>query len=405
MSSPFSGRWALLVFGFAFALFSSFGQTSFIAVFGGALRGEFGLSNREWGTLYFLATLTSGLLLTKVGGLIDAVPLRLYAVAAVVGLGLATLSASLVPNAVLLVGTLFLLRLFGQGLMVHVAVTTMAREFTVARGRAIAIATMGMPAGEAIFPLLGATALALVGWRGAWGMASAICFFLVLPLALLFLRTHGRQPVAKRAPFAALRFLARREMLLALPAFMTSGFVSTAIAFHQVLIAHAKGWPPTLFAGSFAIFGICSIAAGLGSGVLVDRIGAKRLARVFLLPLALGCFTLGLSDAPWSLMVYMALLGTSNGSYTTVTTALLAEHYGVEQIGSIRATATALSVLSTSMSPMLFGVLVDAGIAVDALIASLGILALTAMLLVRLSALTQDRPAAGPTAGEAITPP
>ena len=45
MPSPLRGRWPLLAFGF----FSSFGQTSFIAVFGGAIRAEFDLSHGAGG--------------------------------------------------------------------------------------------------------------------------------------------------------------------------------------------------------------------------------------------------------------------------------------------------------------------------------------------------------------------
>jgi len=389
MASPFSGRWSLLAFGFAFAFFSAFGQTAFIAVFGGALRAEFDLSHGAWGSIYFLATLTSGLLIIKAGGLIDSMPLRRYAMATVVGLGIATLWAGATPNAVLLTVALFLLRFFGQGLMAHVALTTMAREFDAARGRAIAIATMGFPAGEAVFPFLGAVALGIVGWRGGWFSAALICFAVVLPLAPLLLGSHGRHVAATHVPFAALRFLLQRDMLLALPALMTSGFVSTAIAFHQVLIAEWKGWPATLFAASFAVFGLSSIAAALGSGWLVDRFGARRLALGFLIPSAAGCLILAASSSPLVLFAYMALHGITNGSYATVTTSLLAEAYGTERLGSIRATAASVMVVSTALSPLIFGVLVDAGMPVDALIASLGVVGIIAAALLRLSTLTR----------------
>ncbi len=389
MPSPFRGRWPLLAFGFAFAFFSSFGQTSFIAVFGGAIRAEFDLSHGAWGSLYLIATMTSGLLITKVGGLIDAVPLRRYAMATVIGLACAAAIAALTPNAVVLILALFLLRFFGQGLMGHVALTTMAREFREGRGRAIAIATMGFPAGEAIFPPLGALALALSGWRGGWACAALFCILVVLPLAPLLLGTHGRDLAAARAPFAALRFLLQKDMLLALPAFMAGGFISTAIAFHQVLIANSKGWPPVFFAGSFAVFGVFSIASALGSGWLVDRVGARRPALFFLLPLAIGCLTLAAIDRPWALVAYMALHGISNGSYATITTSLLAEAYGVERLGSIRATAAAVMVISTALSPAIFGVLADGGVPVDALIAALGVVALCAAAMLRLSGLTR----------------
>jgi len=391
MSSSFGGRWSLLAFGFAFAFFSSFGQTSFISVFGGAFRDAFDLSNGEWGSLYFIATLTSGLLITKVGGLIDAVPLRRYAMAVVIGLAVAASTTAVTPNAVVIVLAVFLLRFFGQGLMIHVAITAMAREFTAARGRAVSIAVMGAPAGEAVFPALGATAMAFFGWRGGWVAAALVCLLIVLPLAPILLGRHGRDVAVASSPFGALRFLRQKEILLALPGFMASGFIATAIAFHQVLIAHSKGWPPAFFAGSFAVFGVVSIASAFGSGWLVDRIGARRIARFYLLPMALGCFALAAIDARPVLFVYMACLGLTNGAYATVVTSLLAENYGVERLGSIRATAAAVMVVSTALSPMLFGVLVDWGVAVDALIAACGFIALAAIVMLRLSPLTRPR--------------
>jgi MFS family permease len=178
-------------------------------------------------------------------------------------------------------------------------------------------------------------------------------------------------------------------MLLALPALMATGFVNTAIFFHQVLIAVSKGWPPALFAASFAILGVTSIVAALVSGWLVDSLGARRLAPVFLVPVGLGCLLLGSLDAPIVLFAFMALAAASGGAYGPVTTSLLAEAYGIERLGAIRATAAAVMVVSTSLSPMLFGVLVDAGMPVDVLIAALGIVALFAAALIRLSGLTR----------------
>ena len=46
------------------------------------------------------------------------------------------------------------LRLFGQSMISHIAVTAMARWFSKKRGRALSIALMGHPIGEALLPLL-----------------------------------------------------------------------------------------------------------------------------------------------------------------------------------------------------------------------------------------------------------
>jgi MFS family permease len=251
----------------------------------------------------------------------------------------------------------------------------------------VAIASMGLPAGGALFPLLGAIALTQLGWRGGWMASLVLCLLLVLPLAPILLRGQTAAVAPARVPFAALRFLMQKDMLLALPALMAMGFIGTAVAFHQVVIAEAKGWPLTLFASGFTVFGLVSIAASLVGGWAVDRMGARRPALVFLLPMALGCFVLALFDAPFAIFANMALFGITAGSQAPVTTSLLAEAYGVERFGAIRATATAVTVLSTSLSPFLFGVLVDFGISVDALIGALGFLALAASVMLGFSGL------------------
>ncbi len=389
MPSSFAGRWSFLAFGFAFMFFSNFGQTPFVAVFGGEIRAAFGLSNGAWGAIYSIATLVSGLLITKVGGWIDTIALRRYALATIIGLCVATASAALAPNVVALVFAIFLLRFFGQGLMMHVAITAMAREFSGARGRAVAIATMGLPAGAAIFPAFGALMIALVGWQGGWAACAILCLVLVLPLALLLLRDHGRVTPSPPAAFSVWRFLAQKDMLLALPTLAATGFVTTAIAFHQVLIATSKGWPVALVATSFAAHGVASIIATLASGWLVDRIGSRWPALAFQMPMAAACFVLALSDAPMAIFVCMALLGVTVGASGPVTTLLLAEAYGVERLGAIRATAAAIMVVSTALSPVLFGVLVDWGAAVDTLIASLGVLTIAAMATLAASGLTR----------------
>jgi MFS family permease len=190
-------------------------------------------------------------------------------------------------------------------------------------------------------------------------------------------------------PFGTLRFLAQKDMLLALPALTSLGFVGTAVAFHQVLIATSKGWPLALFASGFALLAAMSVVSTLIAGWLVDRFGARRPALIFLFPMAIGCFALALSDAPAAIFVYMALSGVSAGAFSPVTTSLLAEGYGVERLGAIRATAASAVVVSTAASPVLIGVLADLGVPVAVLVFSLGIYTLVAAVMLFRSGLTR----------------
>ncbi len=143
-----------IAFGFLAAFTSSFGQTYFIGIFGPEFQAEFGLSHTIWGSIYLIGTLASAAMLPVSGKLIDHIPLRRYALWVCGLLMLACGLTTLVNGALTLIFAIFLLRHAGQGLMSHIAITTMARYFSAGRGRAIAIATLGFSLGEALLPFL-----------------------------------------------------------------------------------------------------------------------------------------------------------------------------------------------------------------------------------------------------------
>ncbi|WOS65298.1 hypothetical protein [Sinorhizobium fredii] len=59
--------------------------------------------------------------------------------------------------------TIYLLRLFGQGMMSHNAMTAMGRWFSAQRERAVSLGSLGNQAGEALFPLAFVVVAPLVG--------------------------------------------------------------------------------------------------------------------------------------------------------------------------------------------------------------------------------------------------
>ena len=79
-------------------------------------------------------------------------------------------------------------------------------------------------------------------------------------------------------------------------------FIGTTVFFHQVYLSELRGWPPGVFAASFAIMSSMTILFALIAGQLVDRFSAIRLLPIFLVPLSLSCFVLASTDAPWGHM-------------------------------------------------------------------------------------------------------
>ena len=143
-----------LTFGFLMALCSSYGQTFFISVFGGEIRAEFGLTHGTFGLIYSVATLVSGFCMIWAGGQLDRIHLRTFSFVICIGLAGASILTGSTTSPLMLGVAIFALRLFGQGLMSHTSLTAMARYFDQDRGKAISIANLGFPTGQAIFPVI-----------------------------------------------------------------------------------------------------------------------------------------------------------------------------------------------------------------------------------------------------------
>lgn len=177
-----NARW--IVGAFVLTFFSTVGQTSFIGLSAGFIRSEYGLSNGQWGLVYMIGTLGSALTLPYLGQVVDRYPVRRIVVSVLPMLALAAVMMALSHRLALLVLTIYLLRLFGQGMTSHTAYTATARWFSAQRGRALSLVILGHNAGEAVLITSFAGLAATIGWRGGWLVAGALVVLLALPLVL-----------------------------------------------------------------------------------------------------------------------------------------------------------------------------------------------------------------------------
>ncbi|AZB66419.1 MFS transporter (plasmid) [Cereibacter sphaeroides] len=350
------------------------GQTNFIAQFNAVLRAEFGLSSGLFGGLYTLATLTSATGLIFAGALADRIAPRKLALAIMAGLAATALLMSRAQNLPLLVVALALLRFFGQGMLMHVALTAMARWFDRFRGRALSFAMFGMTLGDSLLPFTLTVSIAAFGWRTVWiGTACALALVL-MPLVFLLLRRSpegGAVPAGGPAP-AATGLEWRRARVLRdplfwaiLPGIMAMPGIGTLFIFHQANLVEAKGWDLTTFTAFFPVLAMTVAAASLAAGVLVDRLGAWRLMPVLLLPLALACLALATVTEAWSIPLVFLGFGLTQGVMNPVMGAVWVELYGTAHIGAIRSLATAALVAASALGPGLAGWLIDRGLPLE----------------------------------------
>ena len=340
-----------------------------VGVFIPSFATAFSLSAGEIGALYMLANLASAATLLAVGHLIDVVPLRLFSTATIAGLAAACAILAIAPHAMILGLGFYAIRLTGQGLMVHIEATATGRAFASDRGRALGITGLGLPLADGLMPGLMVAAIALLGWRPAYGALAAVLLLLVLPTARAL---AARIPAGSvSAPHhishltrlgGALGILARSRIVwAALPAFAILPFMLTGVFFYAAAIAEARGWPRGLIAASFPVMAASHVGALFLSGYLIDRFSGRRLFAAYAWPALLGMVILAVIDAPWAVPLAMLLIGLSGGIGKTTGTAIWAELFGTANLGAMRSFVAMYTSLATALAPFIWGMLVDRG--------------------------------------------
>ncbi len=364
-----NARW--LLGGFVLTLFSAFGQTFFISIWGEQIRETFDLTHGGFGSVYMLATLASAAVFPFVGRLVDQTSVALCSTIVIVMLSAAALSMAFINHIALLIITIFLLRLFGQGMMGHTAITAMGRWYSANRGKAVASVTIGHQASEAIAPTLFVAFAVYYGWRGAWVLAAISLLVVALPTVVLLMRKERvpRSPSGDLpSPIEEGRQWTRVEVVrdplfwLMCMGIMSPAFIGTSIWFHQDYLIDFNGWTKLTWASAFALMAATTIAGSLLTGYAIDRWSAVQILPLFLVPLGLACLVLGSFSAVWAIYATMLLIGTSYGISSSLFGALWPETYGVRHLGSVRALIMAFMVFSSAAGPGITGVLIDAGV-------------------------------------------
>ncbi len=272
----------VIIFGFIFTFFSSFGQSFFLGIFNSSIRNDLSITHGQFGTIYASATLLSSFLLIWIGKKIDDINIL---------------------NFSLLVIILF---------------------------------------AEFILPVLMIFLLGLTDWRNIW-IAISVLVIIFLPLASFFLvkkiNLDSREPSDednfkeknikqwKRIEVLKdFRFYIICSNMLAMP------WIATGVFVYQSFILTSKGWGPYIIAQSFMAYSITSVITLFLSGFLIDRYSSRNLLVYMNIPLLLSAIVLFYFKNPISSFFFLGLIGISNGLANVLGSSTWAEIYGVKHI-------------------------------------------------------------------------
>ena len=365
----------VIIFGFIFTFFSSFGQSFFLGLFNSSIRNELSITHGQFGSIYASATLLSSFFLIWLGKKIDDIDVFKFAFLVTLLLSFSCFFFSKISSVTILFLAIFLMRFSGQGMMSHTATTTISRYFSKSRGKALSTSWFGLSSAEFILPVLIIYLLTIYDWKNIWMSISALVI-IFLPIASYILlknlhldsreitndKNYKDENIKQWKRIEVLkdyRFYIIGANMLAMP------WIATGVFVYQSFILESKNWGPYIIAQSFMAYSILSVITLFFSGFLIDKFSSRKILIYMNIPLLLAALILIYFKNPISSFVFLGLIGISNGFANVLGSSTWAEIYGVKYIGSIKALTTALMVFATAFGTALFGVLIDYGFSIE----------------------------------------
>ena len=365
----------VIIFGFIFTFFSSFGQSFFLGLFNSSIRDALSITQGQFGSIYASATLLSSFLLIWVGKKIDDINIFKFAFFVTLLLSFSCFFFSKISSIVFLFIAIFLMRFSGQGMMSHTATTTISRYFTKSRGKALSTCWFGLSTAEFILPVFIVYLLTVTTWQNVW-VSISILVLIFLPITSFYLtrdldfdsreQTEDKDYKEKNIKqWKRIEVLKDYRFYIVCLNMLAMPWIATGVFVYQSFIAESKEWGTFVIAQSFMVYAILSVITLLGSGFLIDRFTSRKLLIFMNIPLLLSALVLIFFNIQISAYVFLGLIGISNGLANVLGSSTWAEIYGVKYIGSIKALTTALMVFSTAFGTALFGLLIDKGYSIE----------------------------------------
>ncbi|MFT5170150.1 MAG: MFS family permease [Candidatus Omnitrophota bacterium] len=377
-------------FGMLQIFFSAPGQTFLVALFVKPIFDDLGVSQSLFAGVYSAATLAAALLLNPAGRLIDKYSTQriLKWITSLFCIGCLVLANT--HNLTTLFIGFFLLRLIGQGVFGLTASTLLIKKFSLNRGKAMGLITLGFPLSEVIYPFVALWLLNQCGWRASYVIFGLITIAVMLPLQLFFIKRSGlvqgqflpgeldvtsehprgnpemrkRENVHSCKANEVLRDL---KFYLILLCSCLPPMIVTGLFFHQETLFNHHGWAIKFAATGLAMYALCKAFGSIWIGSIVDKHGPLSTFIVLILMLALGTYLAGLGGSVYVIFLYFSIIGGALGFSSPVMNVVWPHFYGIDHMGSIKGLISTFRNGVTAFGPLPIAILIDQGVSIGAI--------------------------------------
>jgi len=257
---------------------------------------------------------------------------------------------------------LFLIFIFfiGTGLSTHdiSTLSTIAKWFESKRGLVTSIAKIGTAMGQMVMPPLIAFLIISFGWRMATfylGIAASIGLVFAASLMSAPHSSHENLTSEKTnieiIDKKVFNLLAFCQFCVFFAMFTTM----THIAAHGLNVGLSLKDSALLL----SIIGFSSIFGRLSIGVLADRLGGKKTYMICLIPMTIALLAIPFTENILFIYILLCLYGFSHGGHFTIAPFIIAENFGLKNLGAIFGKITFFGAIGSVTGPIVAGAIFD----------------------------------------------
>jgi sugar phosphate permease len=388
LSSRFFYGWVIVAVALLMNTASSPMNAAVFSFFVTPMRDDLGWSFAalSWGFTLRLAV--AGVSGPVLGVMLDRFGPRILGAIAGLIAGVSVLALALVESVWAFYALFALSGLTGFGAPMGQLMTTVpvAKWFQLNRGRAMAIAGIGLPLGTAAILPVVALIIDEFGWRTAWAMLGGFVILMTVPLCLIFMRKDpesvgmhpdgnpraleefaaaqvkaGKASVATTEDWTGRQALRSRAFWLVLISTASMSLVLPGTVVYRVSYWEDVGLSTGEIALATSLDPLTVSVTALLVGFVAEKVHARYIGLVGGLIVASSMLWMIFArDNIWFMVAYSVTWGIGMGFNITVSNIIWPNYFGRRHLGTIRGLIFPVAIGASAASAPLFAVMLDA---------------------------------------------